>query len=206
MDRADVDDAPAAPLRDQSPRRMLRTEEGAVQIRADHPLPRLECRLADPPAPADPGIVDQNIELAECLIERCEHPRHFVGIAYVRADREGAATRCADQPGGLFGACGVAMVIDCHIRTMPRQRLGNAAADAATGAGDQRHLSAQVHRAHLSTELRPPQRFPAHARNSGTRRGFCLDGFIDARRAGALGSHPQFLRPPPPVRIRSSSE
>lgn len=103
MDGTDVDDPPALPLRDQAAGGLLAAQERPVQIRADHPFPRREWCLGDPPA-TDPRIVDKDVNAPERVVQFGEQARDRVRLANVYAAGERAATIGADEPGGLCRA------------------------------------------------------------------------------------------------------
>src|SRR6202035_2878544 len=99
-DRGDVDDA-AVFLLDHRWHDRLAADEGPVEIDAQDLAPFLEVgfpyRLVDS---GDAGIVDENVDLAECSERRVSSLFNGGKIGHVDLERGDAG---ADFPGGLLG-------------------------------------------------------------------------------------------------------
>ena len=94
-------------------------------------------RLAERQQLADGGVVDQQVEPVEALGDRGERRRHLPRVGDVAAQRQ----RRTAQPVG-DRAQRIEVAAEHRDRgTLARQRLADAAAEAARRAGDRRDLA-----------------------------------------------------------------
>src|SRR3546814_1866924 len=89
-DRAVVDDAPALRLLAlHQPEGAARAEEHAVQVDVDHLLPGAPGELTEVGRRhVGAGVVEQQVEAAEVLVDAGEHPLDGIGIADVARSEE----------------------------------------------------------------------------------------------------------------------
>src|SRR6476469_1053255 len=162
-DRGDVDDA-AVILLDHAPHDCLATNEGTVEIDAQHLAPFVEIglpyRLVDT---GDAGIVDQDVDLAECFQRGVAGLLDCAEIGYVDLEcRDGGA----DFLGCPFREW-LVVIPDRHPGSGDHEALGNRAPETLRAAGDHGAAAVQidlVHRCFLYRGTNSSWSFPGRAR------------------------------------------
>ena len=144
------------PARLDDPRdRKLGAQEGAVQVELDH-APELLVRCLGHRAVGGgraTGVVVQDVELVEPGDGHGDRGRDAGMLGDIALDEVGIATAVASQSARRLG-CGLTTLGidlgDHHLGAFLGKTLGGRPANAATGAGDERHL------AHQSRHVRLP--------------------------------------------------
>src|SRR6478609_3276424 len=138
-DRGDVDDA-AVILLDHARYDCLATNEGTVEIDAQHLAPLVEVglpyRLVDA---GDAGIVDQNVDLAERFQRGVAGLLHRGEIGYVDLERGDGG---ADFLGRPFREW-LIVIPDRHPGSGHHEAFGNRAPETLRAAGDHRATAVQ---------------------------------------------------------------
>jgi hypothetical protein len=127
----------------QVPRRQRR-EEGAVEVDGNHAPPFGEAEVLDRMHDLDAGVADQDVHAAEGgdgALHGCFH-LGFAGDVHHHAERLAAAG--AQLCGGVLGRL-LVEVGDGDGGAFAQESGGDAAADAARGAGDECGLALQQH-------------------------------------------------------------
>ncbi len=139
--RGDVDNRATAAVADCR-RAMLHAEHGARQIDRERAVPRLDRGIGNTLAGDRPGVVDQDMELAETP-QRCRDdllPGALVGD--VLPHKQDLAALAAKTLGQALTGRGVDVGQD-HRGFFPHEELRLGRPLATRGAGDQRHLAHQ---------------------------------------------------------------
>jgi hypothetical protein len=110
----------------------------AALVDRDHPLPFLDVGGHDGPEEHQPGAVDQDVEPPELGDCGPHGPVGLVAVGDVGLDRQSRAARCFDLRDKRVGAV-LAAGDDDDVRGMLGKLAGGGVADAAAGAGDERH-------------------------------------------------------------------
>jgi hypothetical protein len=126
-------------LRDLAGDRLAEMEH-AGQVHGDDAVPGLGVEVEEIAAMADPGAVEQNIEPAKLPDHALDGGIDRGAVAHIEAERGGAPAAVADAPGAGFGRGRIDIGAE-HRRAFSRQCLGAGPANAAAGAGHQRHLA-----------------------------------------------------------------
>ncbi len=140
IDRRNVDDAPALPLLDHDFAGCPAAMKCAIEDHVDclEPLGKGCCQRIG--VVENAGIVDEDIEAAECG-DSCRH--HSIGITgNVGGDKRGP-TSTRSQRGGSRFAGARRQVRHHHCRTVTHKSFGHRPTDATCRAGDQRDLALQ---------------------------------------------------------------
>ena len=143
MYRRHVDDA-APVIGQHAGQCQARGVEGAGQVDGDDGVPLLHGEVLHAGHVLDAGVVDQDVHAAELGCGVLEHVLDLRGAAHVRAV-VGHAGACGLAGGQHLGArtVHVAKAVEHDVRPLARERLGDAQADAAGGAGDEGGFAVQ---------------------------------------------------------------
>jgi len=139
--RGDVDDLSGA-LGEHLAAGILAEPEDAVQVHVDNGLPVLGGVLSGRSAADDAGVVDEDVDGAEVGDGLVHEPVADLELAHIAGERNRAAAEAGNVVGNLLRRGTGA--VHSHVGASFSQRNGNALADAARGAGDQRILTLQV--------------------------------------------------------------
>ena len=144
--RGDVDDPPAAALRDHLLGGDLGAEERALQVDRHHPvvfgLGGVERRGAG----FDAGVVDHHVEATELRHRRVDQRLKLVDAADVGVDADRLLAERGDLALQRFGRRGVDDVVDDNVGARLGEAERNRLADPAVAAGDDGGLSVERHR------------------------------------------------------------
>src|SRR6266540_1502891 len=133
-DAGEVDD-PAPPGLGHVLLRGPAHQERPPQVYAYHRVPVLVGHLEQQVVPGDPGVVDQYGRRPQLGGDAFHRGVDRLGVAHVRADREGAATGGFDRLHGV--AAGRFLQVEHgHGEAVGGQSSGDGGTDAAGGAGD----------------------------------------------------------------------
>jgi hypothetical protein len=125
---------------------VLDAEEHPPDEYGERVVPVLDVDVGDgPEGPADPGVVEDDVELAERLDGEGHHGGDVVLGGHVDPDRAGGVGAVAGRRRlGLVGghAVGVEVGHD-HLRALVEERQRGGLAHPAGPAGDDRHLALQ---------------------------------------------------------------
>ncbi len=141
--RGEVDDAAPAPPRHQRGG-ALGAREAALEVGVEGPVDQLVGDLAARHQGTVGGVVDQDVEAAEALLDLVEHPVDLAPDGDRRPDDVRLAAGPLDLLGGLPGGPGRVQVIDDDERAVGGETLGDDLADVTRPAGDQGDLSPQL--------------------------------------------------------------
>ena len=143
-DRGCIDDG-AALLLQHDRQDVAQSKEHALHV---HPHHRVEHRFVvfggRSNAALDAGIVVEAVDRAIGIERRLHVGLHVGGFGDVGRDEQRLAALLANDAGGAFTACRVA-IHDDNLGTVPREANGGGTPDAIAGAGDQRDLALEVH-------------------------------------------------------------
>jgi hypothetical protein len=130
VDRGHVDDAPAASLRDEPPRRRLRADERTGEVNLQHVAPVRQLDIEKRRGVAGPGVVDEDVQPAERVGELVDDSRAGRGVAEVERadDRLGAGV--ADLGRGALRTGLVAVPRDPDVESALGEQHGGRPADA----------------------------------------------------------------------------
>src|SRR5579884_213446 len=147
----EVDDGPAAGAH-HDPRGGLRAKEEPLEVGVEDLVPLLLGHLERGAPDVDAGVVDENVDAAELRGGGGHRPPDRRDIADVQLDGE-TVPACfldlaADSVQGAEHPPG-----DDEIGARPGEARGDAAAQAAPGARDDRHLPVQPERVHRRSLL-----------------------------------------------------
>src|SRR5207244_335593 len=140
--RRDVDDAPAALLPHHQLARRPRHQEGALEIRLDHPVPVLVLHANEESVASDAGVVDEDVEPAEPLLGGLHQT---VGVFAL----DGIGHHAVHRSAALFELLGRALhpvgiaARHYHGRSVLCQQGGRRVTDAPAAAGHDRDLAAE---------------------------------------------------------------
>src|SRR5580698_8480386 len=115
----------------------------------------------------DPGVVDQNVEPSEGVVDFFEHPRNLRGLGHVSPDRPRLTASVDDRLSHALRAFPVGGVIHCHARTRGRKRLGNSAADALGSACHNRYFVSKTAHIHHSAPIETKSVVPDRTTTNG---------------------------------------
>jgi hypothetical protein len=90
------------------------------------------------------GVVDQDVDAAECGLGRVEQAAHRARIAHIGLGGQRAPARSLDLAGHGLGGRSVARIVDDDRETIAGQPLRHRSADASRGADDDRYLAAPI--------------------------------------------------------------
>ena len=149
--RDGVDDVRLAVLRAHPREEGLDAVDDAVEVDRERPVPVGLRRLTDDSAGQHAGVVDQQVQLAELVVDALGQPLVADGVGHVEVDRQRLDLLRLDlRRDGLRRA--FLHIGEDHVHPLVRAGQRDAASNARSGAGHQRHLAAQV--VHAS----PPRR------------------------------------------------
>ena len=117
--------------------------DDAAKVDAEDPVPIVEACLVHRPEHADSGIVDENVELADFALHRLARRRPGVAVGDVERDEQGRVMAIVAEPARRRLAVGFAAIAESELHAFCGQRLGDAEAEAADGAGDQGRLAGE---------------------------------------------------------------
>src|SRR5271165_4021882 len=139
--RGDIDDRSAAAVADRR-RAMLHAEHGTSQVDGDGTVPRLDGCVDDALAGDRPGIVDQDVELAET--RQCRRDDFPPGCLFsdVLAQEHGFAALAGEPLRQALAGSGI-NIGENHRGLFAQEQFRLRRALPTRGAGDQRHLSRQ---------------------------------------------------------------
>ncbi len=141
LHRGDVDDA-AALARDHSLRHRLRDVEHAVEIGAHQLAPGLLRIVFEHAAPLDAGVVDENLDRPEVLLDLGHSLGGGIAVGDVEHGFEDLRAVAAQGGGGLGEGLRRAAVED-DARPCARKPLGQREADPCRGSRDERDRAAE---------------------------------------------------------------
>src|SRR5439155_1546311 len=172
--RAEGDDPPVAPLAHVRAG-VADAVEGALQMHGDDRVPLLLAHVEDHPVAQDAGAGDERIETAPRLERRADDARGALPGGDRVGVGDGPAAGAADlldhiESGAARGHAAVegdAVVVHDHLRALGGEPEGDAPADAAARASDDRDAAGE-HVCHECDLPRIPRRRMLHrARGSG---------------------------------------
>ena len=155
--RGDRDDPPEARLHHRPGRGAHQPERG-LEVDPDDLLELLVLHPHQQIVASDAGIVDEDVELAAKRLDRLRHElidRSAVGQVARQRDMIAAERRAEG-----FQLVDIA-ARDREPRALPRQRLGNRAAEPARSAGHQRGHSRKIKHLHPCERCSIPRRVPS---------------------------------------------
>ncbi len=130
---------------------VVQRTERALEVDVDDRVPLLLGHVDDHPVAQDPGVVDEDVELAEVVDRLLDQLARGGEVGDVGAVDDRLAPECLDLPHDvvgrtLVGARPVALraeVVDDDLRALTRQMKRVLATDPAPSAGDDRNLPVQ---------------------------------------------------------------
>src|SRR5690606_20545515 len=148
VDGADVDDL-AVLLRAEQRGDRADHVERAGQVRLDDVAPLLVRHAPQRAVPADPGVVDQDVQRAEALPGAAHEALHGTGIAHVALGAEDLDLEQPQLAGRALrllrhAAVAVIDVVEGDVHAVLRQLQRDRPADARRPAGHDRAQAAQV--------------------------------------------------------------
>ena len=189
-DRTDRNDPATSCLRDHLPRGGLRTEKGSGQVDIHHGLPEVEGHGQELVEGADPGVVDEDVEMAKRVDDLRDHRIDRQLMRDVGFDSNCLPTGSGDRFDHFarilavvppeFEFSGV-VEIDRHSRPRFGQSQGDSTANPARPPGHERGFSSQIEK-HLGRHrlVYPLFNWPAcngFAISRGNRVGLYVEGF-----------------------------
>ena len=114
--------------------------KGSSQIDRHHLPPVRGGKIGQKPLPRNPGVADQHIDVSKLLLHRLHHPLHLLRVGNIRLHRNDRAAFPLHLCGKLFDLLLRPAIICRHLIARARKSFRCCPADAARGAGDQRHL------------------------------------------------------------------
>jgi hypothetical protein len=118
-------------------------EKRPAQVDRHHLIPASQIVLVDIAAPADAGIVDQDIGRSKPLHRCLDHVRHCLSLNDIGLDCQRFPGFGPDGGNGLLQG-GLPPVADDHPDPDFSQSQGHRPADAAAAAGDNSDLPVQI--------------------------------------------------------------
>src|SRR5947207_3126999 len=142
-DGCDVHHAPPAP-REHSREERLDAQERAGRVRRQDALPVLQRGLLHRRRVADPGVVHEDVHVAESRLRLAGEGPYALRVGDVAGDRPRPPSRSAERPGGRLEAVRAS---GCHdyCRARLGERAGHGQPNAPAAAGDDRAPSGQRH-------------------------------------------------------------
>jgi hypothetical protein len=124
----------------------------SLEMDVDDGVPFVLFHVHEHPVAKDSGVVDEDVEPAERPDRALDQPRRARELRDVLAVRDRFAAERGDLPHDIVRRAAVGAlarkrgteVVDDHPRTGACERQCVLAADPAAGAGDDRHLPAQI--------------------------------------------------------------
>src|SRR3954466_13737686 len=139
-DRAVVDDPPAARiLRLHDLKGFLRAQEDAGQVNIHDRLPFLEGNILERRWRTDAGIVEQEVEAAERVLDLRKQRSHRGWISDVGGNSKGFCTQTGELGPGLVERC-AAPARQYHGPSIPGERHRCGLPDASSRACHERNL------------------------------------------------------------------
>jgi len=138
----------------------LQHVEGSAHIDVEHRIEVFDLARSDRKELHDAGAVEDDADLALCLLGLIEQARDAGRVGDVRLHGDGAPALPGDLLDHLGGLVAIAGIIDDDGKTVARKPQSCGAADAARGAGHDRMLRRKVGRnvihPNFSYSRRPP--------------------------------------------------
>ncbi len=125
---------PAFAVRPDPRDERLQAVHGAAEVHAENPIPVVVARRANVVEQIDPGIVAEDVHLAEHLLGLIRRPRHGGAIRDIEPKR--MHLPAAEGLHRLIEMV-LADIGDDDVHTGRTERLGHAKADAAPATGDE---------------------------------------------------------------------
>ena len=145
MHRRDIHDPAATALLDHLLRGELRAEEGALEIDLEHLFVLLLGGVQDGRARFDAGVVDQNVEPAECFHGRGDQLSQVVDLADIGFDAHRLIAERRDLFHQRVGRFGMGDIVDDDVGALFRQLQDDRQSNAAVAASDDGDFSLQIH-------------------------------------------------------------
>ena len=136
----DVDDEAAAALA-ESREGFVGAVEGSIEVEIDVAVPIFHRHLADFPEDTETGIVDEDVEAAEGVVNGFEERADLVGAADIGGMAEDFAASAEFGAGALDGFFGSAA--ESNGGALVQQAFDDGPADSAGAAGDERDFAGE---------------------------------------------------------------
>ena len=94
-------------------------------------------------AALDPGVIDQNIDWADIILDMGNRSTHFGRFGHIKRHAPGAVAFIPQRLRRRIGLL-LAAIVNEHMRTVLRQPPGQQVANAPRRTGDQRPLPRQI--------------------------------------------------------------
>ena len=143
--RGYIDDAASAALLDHLPRCDLRAEKRALEVYRHDPVVLRLRRVEHGGARFDAGVVDHDVEPAECFDCRIDHFLQFGNLAHVGLDSAALTSEFRDLLLQLLGRLRMHHVVDDDAGPLACEFQDDRLADPAVAPGDDRNLVLQRH-------------------------------------------------------------
>ena len=142
----------------------LRAEKRSREVDREHPVPVLLGMLEEALDRPHPRIVDENVDTAILAEYRLRHCIDTLRPGHVDLDRGGRTAAAANSPGDAAGAVDIE-IGDDHGCAFGSERDADGLTDAPSTAGDESHLSCELHALVLLGKFPlVPHRTPARTR------------------------------------------
>jgi hypothetical protein len=141
--RDDVENRARCPRVPPAARGGLHHVPGAGEVGVDHRVPTLGADVDRRTGELAAGVVDQDVEPSEPGPGGVEQARHRLVVADGQGVGHHLAAVAGEGAAGVRQLAGVAAA-QHHARTEPGGPVGDSAADATAGAGDQDYLAVEI--------------------------------------------------------------
>ena len=138
----EIDDRARPARGHHAPRRLLRADEGGLEVGVEHRVPRLLGELEKGGAGEDAGVVHQHVDRAERTLGVAHEAPRLLGLGDVGVECRGPPAERRDLGGRGLGGRLVVEIVERHVGARLGKPDGDGAADAALGARHEHDLSA----------------------------------------------------------------